>query len=194
LVANFTSDDIFYLNWVQEPKPKPRLFLSTAAAAAARDRRKVFYCFFHVLWFFIAKKHDLSKKNSKFLGWNQYFPLYISYMRKVKIVVEQIYYAFTITKMWQGYTRPKRIRFFTSSWLDQDRQLKKKTPMVLVVTLMVFKEITPYKKVLDRFTPQWAPNASKWSWTKSQVMLTVISCQKNFILPQRTRIKCCLHT
>jgi hypothetical protein len=37
------------------------------AAAAARDRRKKFYCFFHVLCF-IGKKHDLSKKkNSKFL-------------------------------------------------------------------------------------------------------------------------------
>jgi hypothetical protein len=34
----------------------------TTAAAAARDRRKFFYCFFHVLWLFIGKKHDLSKK------------------------------------------------------------------------------------------------------------------------------------
>jgi hypothetical protein len=29
------------------------------------------YCFFHVLWLFIGKKHDLSKKNSEFLEWNQ---------------------------------------------------------------------------------------------------------------------------
>jgi hypothetical protein len=35
---------------------------------------------------FIGKKHLLSKKKiSKFLEWNQYFPLYISYMRKVKL-------------------------------------------------------------------------------------------------------------
>jgi hypothetical protein len=43
---------------------------------------KKFIAFFHVLWLFIGEKHDLSKKNSKFLGWNQYFPLYISSMRK----------------------------------------------------------------------------------------------------------------
>jgi hypothetical protein len=45
---------------------------------------------------------------------------------------------------------------------------------------------------LNVFTPQWAPNASKWSWIKSQVMFTVILYQKNFILPKRTRKNCCL--
>jgi hypothetical protein len=46
---------------------------------------KIFIAFFHVLWLFIGKKHDLSKKNfSKFLVWNQYFQ-YIPYMMKVKI-------------------------------------------------------------------------------------------------------------
>jgi hypothetical protein len=43
-----------------------------------RRRRRVTdgknYCFFHVLWLFIGKKHDLSEtKFSKFLVWNQYF-------------------------------------------------------------------------------------------------------------------------
>jgi hypothetical protein len=60
-----------------------------STAAAARRRRvtdgNFFNAFFHVLWLFIGKKHILSKKNfSKFFEWNQYFPLYISYMRKVK--------------------------------------------------------------------------------------------------------------
>jgi hypothetical protein len=55
-----------------------------------RRRRRVtdgnfFIAFFHVLWLFIGKKHDLSKKkNSNFLVWNQYFQ-YIPYMMKVKI-------------------------------------------------------------------------------------------------------------
>jgi hypothetical protein len=59
-------------------------------STARRRRRRVtdgkfFIAVFHVLWLFIGKKHVLSKKNfSKILEWNQYFPLYISYMRKVK--------------------------------------------------------------------------------------------------------------
>jgi hypothetical protein len=43
-----------------------------------------FPIYFHVLWLFIGKKHDLGKKKSKFLKWNQYFQ-YIPYMLKVKI-------------------------------------------------------------------------------------------------------------
>jgi hypothetical protein len=48
------------------------------------DGKKII-AFFHVLWLFIGKKHDLSNKNfSKILEWNQYFQ-YIPYMMKVKI-------------------------------------------------------------------------------------------------------------
>jgi hypothetical protein len=62
-------------------------FLSTAATA--RDRRQLFYSFFHVLWLFIGKKHDLSKKNiSKFLECNHYFQYRIANMMKVKIFYE----------------------------------------------------------------------------------------------------------
>jgi hypothetical protein len=41
--------------------------ISVNGGDAARDRRKIFYCFFHVLCLFIGEKHDLSKKiNRKF--------------------------------------------------------------------------------------------------------------------------------